>query len=90
MEFLKTLSVFPYVVTVAIAAWITIYYFVAEPTKRQKLLIPAAWGVVLGVLWYFLVKPEIDQLILGFFASAGFYDYIIKWLLSLFNANYEK
>lgn len=98
MEFLKDIlaSVFPYVLSVVIAAWITLYFMVGrddrkngfKPSKAAKLITPAVWGLILGLIWYFFIGAKLDELILGFFASAGFYDYIVKWLLDKLNIKY--
>lgn len=90
IEFLQQFSVFPYVLSVVIATWITIFYFAPEATKKQKLAYSAMWGLFLGIFWVLFAKPDWQLMVVGFFASAGFYDYIIKWILSKINAGYKK
>lgn len=90
IEFLIQFSVIPYVLSAVIATYITIYYFKADATKKQKLAYSSMWGLFLGIIWYLLVKPDLQLLIVSFFAAAGFYDYIIKWILARFNAEYKK
>jgi len=89
MEYLESLSIFPYVLSVVFATWITIRILIPVPSKlittNHKLIISLFWGIGLGVVWYFFVKSELDLLILGFFASAGLYDKIIKHILAKFN-----
>lgn len=90
IEFLIQFSVIPYVLSAVIATWITIYYFNPNATKKQKLAYSSMWGLFLGAIWFMLAKPDWQFLIVSFFAVAGFYDYIIKWILSKFNASYNK
>lgn len=85
IEYLETLAILPYVLSVGLASWITIYFtvkneFNQESMKRKKIIIPLIWGAILGIIWLIWVKPPIDLLILGFFATAGMYDYLIKWI----------
>jgi hypothetical protein len=86
MEYLESLSIFPYCLSVVIITWITIeiFWVYEKPSQKAKLITALIWGILLGIIWAFFVKPQIDLLILGFFASAGFYDYIIKHILSKF------
>lgn len=89
IEFLTQFSVLPYVICVVIATYITIKYFKPEASKKQKLGYVVMWGLFLGIVWWFLVKPDLQLMIVSFFACAGFYDLIIKWILTQFNAGYK-
>jgi hypothetical protein len=89
IEFLIKFSVIPYVLSVVLATWITIFYFTLEATKKQKLFCSAIWGLILGAIWFIIAEPDWQLMIVSFFASAGFYDYIIKWILSKFKAGYK-
>ena len=82
MEYIINLTIFPYVLAVVLASWITFQFI--HILKPKKVIIPVAWGIILGIIWFFAIKPQIDLLILGFFAAAGLYDYIFKWIIKYF------
>ena len=89
MEFLEKYTAFVFLLSVVIATWIILYYFISETTKKQRLLISLTCGIVLGSIWYIFLKTPIDQLILGILAAAGFYDYIIGQIMEKTGVKYN-
>lgn len=85
MEYLESLEIFPYIFSVVIFTWILLKMCFKNPVKQKtKLIVTGSCGFFLGIIWYYTCAPKIDLLILGFFASAGLYDYILKFIFKKF------
>ena len=60
--------------------------FFKKSTPLQRRVVTVAWGLGLGAVWFFWLKSDMQSVIVGFFASVGFYEVIVKW----FNVHMNK
>lgn len=78
-----------YGLSVCLLTWIILQYLLHKPTKIQKFITLFSSGVCLGIVYYFIVQEiRWPMMILGFLASIGFYELIIKLIMKKFNLSY--
>lgn len=85
---METIDFTPYAQEGYIIAQILLTYIVlkfkSKTTSRQKLVTSIVVGALLGVVWFVFMESPLEVLIIGWFASAAFYDYLISLILKKF------
>ena len=90
LGFLQQYPELIYGLSVCLLTWVILQYFISKPSKVQKFITLFSSGVVLGVVYYFVVHEiRWPIMILAFLASIGFYELIIKTIAKKFNLNYN-
>jgi hypothetical protein len=82
-------SEFAYFLSVNIATFIILKYMIVMTTSRQRVIVTALVGLVLGIIWLEMVGANIGGLILGWLAAVGFYESIIKVLMKKLQVDYD-
>lgn len=78
-----------YTLSVVLATWNTLTFIFKKSTPIQRRLVTVAWGLGLGGVWFFWLKSDMQSVIVGFFASVGFYEVIAKWFNVQMNKYYN-
>ena len=89
MELLQQYGEFTYLISVVIATFVVLKWFFEKTTSKQRNLITACVGFVLGIVWLEFIQCSLGGLILAYFAAIGFYEKIIKWIMNKLNIQYD-
>ena len=93
MDILEQLTRFinyGYLLAVILLVWIILTYIILKPSRWTNIAIHIGCGVILGFVWYYIVKGiTLEQLIVDFLLSIMVYNWAIKALLDKFNITYD-
>lgn len=78
-----------YAFSVILMTFIILYYFISKPKKKEKFIVSAVSGIILGVIWIVFIKADIEKIILSFFFAAGLYSWIKEFMLKKLKIKYN-
>ena len=78
-----------YSVSIILLTFMILYYFIKKPTKKEKFLISLFVGIILGIVWFYFIEPDLPKLIVTFLFSVGLYKWIKEPLFKILNINYD-
>lgn len=78
-----------YLVSVIVLTFIVLSYVIKKPTASIKILVHLISGLILGIVWYYVNKVSVQDIIVTFLLSVVLYAWVIKQLLSKFGSGYD-
>lgn len=78
-----------YALCVTFLTWVIFKYIIYSKKKIIQLFVLVSSGILLGVIFYFLVEVKWPIMILAFLASVGFYEIIIKLIMRKLDIKYR-
>ena len=81
---------FTYIFSVVLFTYFLISTFFKKSKLEIKQLITFIVGLVLALVWYFVIKTELDALIPSFAVAVVLYDFVIKAILKAFKVTYSQ
>lgn len=90
MTFLSTYPEIVYGLSVCFLTFIILKYLIPKPTRTQKFISLVLSGLIMGVIFYFLIeKIAWPLMVLAFLASIGFYEMTIKIIMRKLHISYN-
>jgi len=78
-----------YMGTVVFSTWIVLKKIMNNPTSDEKLIISIISGIIFAIIWLYLLNTKLETILLSFFSSIVFYEWIVKRIMRKLNITYE-